>query len=440
MNAAEEVWKTILSLLEQEMTSTAVATWFSDLEPVLLEGDRFVLCCPSAVRCNIIRSRYLPTLEKAFYELFSEQIRVELVDPEQKKREFSPQGHANVLLGSEQYTFDRFVVGDSNRSAYNAARAVADSPGGVSDRYNPLFLWGDSGLGKTHLMYAIYHSLHQSHPEFQMVFVKGEQFTNDLNEAIRNKTTDQFRNKYRDKDVLMVDDIQFIAGKEYAQVEFFNTFNNLYEAGHQIVLTSDRPPSDMPRLEERLRSRFEWGLMMDIKPPDFETRLAIVQEKANQLGLELSMPVLELIAKSITANVRQLEGTVKKLLAYKEMENGKMDTDAVMRAVRDLIRDNQSFAPSPEVIIEETGKCYGIEVSDIMSGSRTKEITLARQVAMYITRQQTQLSLPEIGKVFDRDHSTIIHSLQKVETLKAEDRETAEIIRDIISNINSRTY
>ena len=437
MNSAAEIWKTILTLLENEMTPTAVSTWFYDIEPVSLDEDRFVLCCPTDFKREIIRSRYLPTLEKAFYELFAEQISVEVISPAERDGFSSPASQDEVVPVRNQYTFEKFVVGASNRFAYNAAQAVAGSPG---HSYNPLFLYGEPGLGKTHLLYAIYNAVRTSNPGSKIVLVTGEQFTNEVTEAIRHKTTDQLRAKYRDKDMLLVDDIQFIAGKEATQVEFFNTFNNLYESGHQIVLTSDRPPSDMVRLEERLRSRFEWGLMADIQPPDYETRAAIVREKALQLGLDLPKPVLEYIAENITSNIRQIEGTVKKLLAYKELDNANMDPDTVMRAVRDLIRNSDSFMPSPEVIIEETGKCYGIEVSDIMSSSRTKEVTMARQVSMYIIRQLTKLSLPEIGRVFGRDHTTVIHSLEKVEGLIKETRETAENIRDIKSNVNARTY
>jgi chromosomal replication initiator protein len=441
MNSAAEIWKNILVLLENEMTPTAVSTWFYDIEPVSLDQDRFVLCCPTDFKREIIISRYLPTLERAFYELFAEQITVTIISPAQRDSYTAP---APVVTATQsappvkgQYTFDKFVVGASNKFAYNAAQAVAHAPG---NSYNPLFLYGEPGLGKTHLLYAIYNAVQSAHPDYKIVLVTGEQFTNEVTEAIRCKTTDQLRAKYRDKDMLLVDDIQFIAGKEATQVEFFNTFNNLHESGHQIVLTSDRPPSDMVRLEERLRSRFEWGLMADIQPPDYETRAAIVREKALQLGLDLPKPVLEYIAENITSNIRQIEGTVKKLLAYKELDNANMDPDTVMRAVRDLIRNSDSFMPAPEIIIEETSKCYGVAMSDIMSTSRTKEVAIARQVAMYIIRQQTKLSLPEIGRVFGRDHTTVIHSLEKVEGLIKENRETAENIRDIKSNVNARAY
>lgn len=439
MNSAVEIWNTILPLLESEMTPTAVKTWFSDIEPVSLDQDRFVLCCPTGFKRDIINSRYIPALERAFYELFSEQIRVEVIAPSvlddmrEAQRPASP-------VGTEFYTFDRFVVGSSNKFAYNAAQAVASSSG-EDNKYNPLFIYGNPGLGKTHLLYAIYNAVKSSHPDYKIVIVTGEQFTNEVTSAIRDKNTERLREKYRNKDMLLVDDIQIIAGKEATQIEFFNTFNNLYEAGHQIVLTSDRPPSDMVRLEERLRSRFEWGLMADIQPPEYETRMAIVQEKASQMGLaDLPKPALEFIAENVTGNVRQIEGTVKKLLAFQELEGAQMDTETIMKAVRELIRSSESFMPSPELIIEETGKGYGVDVSDILSTSRTKEITMARQVAMYIIRQLTKLSLPEIGKVFSRDHTTVIHSLEKVEGLIKDDRETAEKIRDIKSNVNARNY
>lgn len=438
MNSAAEIWILILDLLKNEMTPTAVNTWFGDAEPVSLDDSRFVLCSPTEMKRNTIRSFYIPTLERAFEELFSLHIQVEVVSPDEREAmaAATPAPAAGNTV-KEQYTFDKFVVGSSNRFAYNAAQAVAEHPG---ESYNPLFLWGEPGLGKTHLLYAIYNAVHAAHPDYKIIIVTGEQFTVEVTEAIRYKTTDQLRAKYRDKDMLLVDDIQFIAGKEATQVEFFNTFNNLYESGHQIVLTSDRPPSDMMRLEERLRSRFEWGLMADIQSPDYETRLAIVKEKAIQLNLELPDVVLEAIAKNITANVRQIEGIVKKMLALKQLENAEMDTTTLMRALQELLRDKDSYMPSPEAIIEETGKCYGIDVAEIMSTSRTKEVAMARQVAMYIIRQLTKLSLPEIGRVFGRDHTTVIHSLEKVEGLIKENREVAENIRDIKSNVNARGY
>ena len=338
-------------------------------------------------------------------------------------------------MGSEEYTFDRFIVGSSNRFAYNAALAVAEDPG---KSYNPLFLYGESGLGKTHLLYSIYHTIKEHHPDYQIIYIKGDEFTNELSEAIRLRKTDAFRQKYRDKDLLLVDDIHFIAGKEQTQEEFFNTFNNLYEAGRQIVLTSDRPPSDMLRLEDRLRTRFEWGLMADIQPPDYETRCAIIKNKSILLGLNLPLDIIEYIAQNITANVRQLEGTIKKLMAYRDLMGNEINDENASRAIRELIRTKDEFVPSPDVIVEETAKFYDLDPKTIMGQSRKADIVLARQVSMYIIRSITNLSLPEVGKFFGQHHTTVMHSVEKIEKTLGSNGELKEVIRDIKANVNDR--
>ncbi len=438
-NPAVEIWNSVLELLKKELTSTTIDVWFRDVEPVSLTEDQFVICAPNEFKRDILASRYISQLKNALYELFSTDLTVVVVEPNQRENFQSASPNRNILAGSDEFTFTHFVVGPSNRFAYNAAKAVADAP---SRSYNPLFLYGNSGLGKTHLMYAIYHSVREQHPDYRIVFVKGEEFTNELNEAIRTRTTENFRAKYRDKDLLLVDDVQFIAGKEATQIEFFNTFNNLYEAGRQIVLTSDRPPSEMNRLEERLRTRFEWGLTADIQPPDEQTRVAIIKNKSLALGLNLPTAVIEYIARNITNNIRQLEGTIRRLLAYQNLmgTNLQEDNDAVMRAVRELIRERDIFTPSPELIIEETARCYDVPISEMTSKSRSRDVVNARQVAMFIIRSETNLSLLEIGKLFDRDHTTVLHSLDKIERQAREDRETMENIRDIKSNVNSKNY
>jgi chromosomal replication initiator protein len=439
MNSAADIWSSAVELLQQKLTPTAVSTWFGDVESIALEEDKLVLSVPSQFKRDIILSRYMAPLNEVLRDMFAADIQVELLTAEdaQNYRAAGQSRNANTLMGSEEFTFDRFVVGTSNQFAYNAAMHVAENPG---KSYNPLFLYGESGLGKTHLLYAIYHKIHQDHPDYDTIFIKGDEFTNELNEAIRTKSTDAFRQKYRDKDLLLVDDIQFIAGKEQTQEEFFNTFNNLYEAGHQIVLTSDRPPSEMARLENRLQTRFEWGLLADIQPPDYETRCAIIKNKAILLGLEMPQDVIEYIAQNITSNVRQIEGTVKRLLAYRDLMGQDINDENVGRAIRELIHARDEYIPSPEIIIEETAKYYSIEPRQIMGTSRTKDIVLARQVSIYLIRSITNLSLPEIGKVFGKDHTTIMHSLSKVETQMKTNRELSEIIRDIKSNINSRGY
>lgn len=439
MNSAADIWAGVISVLEKTMPQTAVSTWFYDTEALELNGSQLIIAPPTEFKANIISTRYMKTLKSALFELFGSDIDVLVLSPAdaEKFRSRSQTQNQNVLMGSEEYTFDRFVVGNSNKFAYNASMAVANNPG---QTYNPLFLYGESGLGKTHLLYAIYHAIQQRHPEYQIIYVKGDEFTNELTRSIQKGATDAFRQKYRDKDLLLVDDIQFIAGKEATQEEFFNTFNNLYEAGKQIVMTSDRPPSDMVRLENRLRTRFEWGLMADIQPPDYETRCAIIREKAIMLGLNLPADIIEYIASNLTDNVRQLESGLKKLMAYRDLMDNEVDDISASRALRELIRSKDELAPSPEVIVEETSKYYGIEKKAIMSTSRKADIVTARQVSMYIVRSLTNLSLPEMGKFYGMHHTTVMHSIDKIEKALKSDKALGEVIRDIKANINSRTY
>ena len=435
MNSATDVWAKVLSLMESELTATAVNTWFDDTVAVQLTDTSFVIYTPSEFKRDIIRSRYLPAVQKALFELFAANLDVEILTEEEYKHRQENHANKNVLIGSDEYTFERFVVGSSNRFAYNAARAVADNP---AQAYNPLFIHGESGLGKTHLIYAISHTIREKHPDFRIVYVKGDEFTNELLRSIREGKNAEFRAKYRESDLLLVDDIQFIAGKEATQEEFFHTFNTLYEANKQIVLTSDRPPNEMMRLEDRLQTRFEQGLIADIQPPDYETRMAIIKSKALAMGLQLPDSVLEYIAENITSNVRALEGTVKKILAYRDLLGADVNGDTVIRAVKDLIREKDSFIPQPDEIIEETAKYFTCDPEALLSTQRTKELVNARQFAMYIIRNMTTLSLTEIGNKFHRDHTTVLHSLEKVEKRMKEDRETVEIIKDIKANVNAR--
>lgn len=333
MNSANEIWMSITPVLQEKYTAIAFTTWFGQVEALDFKMDQLILSCPSDFKAKMIRDRFQSDIEQILHDLFAADIKAVILGPEETAAYRSeaaeqPAPNQNILMGSEEYTFDRFIVGSSNRFAYNAAQAVANDPG---KSYNPLFLYGESGLGKTHLLYSIYHTIRQNHSDYQIIYIKGDEFTNELSEAIRLRSTDAFRQKYRDKDLLLVDDIQFIAGKEQTQEEFFNTFNNLYEAGKQIVLTSDRPPSDMLRLEDRLRTRFEWGLMADIQPPDYETRCAIIKNKSILLGLNLPSDIIEYIAQNITANVRQLEGTIKRLMAYRDLMDSEINDENASR-------------------------------------------------------------------------------------------------------------
>ena len=432
MNSANEIWLSITPVLQEKFTDIAFKTWFGELEPLDFQLDKLVLSGPSDFKAKMINERFRPDIMQILKDLFAADIDVTVLGPEEAGAYRSapgtePAANQNILMGSEEYTFDRFIVGSSNRFAYNAALAVAEDPG---KSYNPLFLYGESGLGKTHLLYSIYHTIKEHHPDYQIIYIKGDEFTNELSEAIRLRKTDAFRQKYRDKDLLLVDDIHFIAGKEQTQEEFFNTFNNLYEAGRQIVLTSDRPPSDMLRLEDRLRTRFEWGLMADIQPPDYETRCAIIKNKSILLGLNLPL--------DITANVRQLEGTIKKLMAYRDLMGNEINDENASRAIRELIRTKDEFVPSPDVIVEETAKFYDLDPKTIMGQSRKADIVLARQVSMYIIRSITNLSLPEVGKFFGQHHTTVMHSVEKIEKTLGSNGELKEVIRDIKANVNDR--
>ena len=438
MNSAADIWSRVLTLMEADMTATTIHTWFDDTVAVSLEGDRFVLYTPSDFKRDIIVSRYLPPIQKALHELFSADFQVEVLGEGELDR-FQNKGRPkddSFLPGTEEYTFERFVVGSSNKFAHAAALAVAEQP---AQTYNPLFIYGESGLGKTHLLYAIAHKIHDEHPDYRIVYIKGDAFTNELIQAIREGRNQEFREKFRSADVFLMDDVQFIAGKDSTMEEMFHTFNTLYENKKQIVFTADRPPKEMLKLEDRLKTRFEWGLIADIQPPDYETRMAIIKNKAIRMGVELPEAVLQYIAENITANVRQIEGTVNKIMALRDLEGSNIDAATVTRAVRDMFKDKTDIMPTADVIIEEVCNFYNIENSALRGQGRTKDTALARQVAIYLIREMTNLSLKEIGKEFEnRDHTTVLHSIERIEKLKKTTPEISEVIKDIRANINAR--
>ena len=434
MNSVKDIWNEVIRVLSQSITPTAIDTWFSDCEPVEIEDCRLVIHTSSDFKRSIIVNRFSQTIEGILSELFSCEFDLtvlagdELKDYEVNKRESSS------LPEMAGYTFDRFIVGNSNKFAHAAAIAVAEKPG---QAYNPLFIYGNSGLGKTHLLLAIGQAIHEKNPTKKVVYVKGDDFTNQMVKSIKEGTGEDFRTKYRNVDLFLVDDIQFIAGKQQTQNEFFHTFNNLYEAGHQIVITSDRPPLEMTLLDDRLRTRFEGGLMADIQPPDLETRMAITRNKASQLGLLLSDDAVLYIAENITANIRQIEGVVKRLTAYKEILDDIITIDSVKRAIKDVIRTG-TYIPTPECIIRETARYYSLKEEDLRGQNRSKNMATARQVSMYLMRSLTNLSLQEIGSEYQgRNHSTVLSSIRKVEELLRTDANMSGTVRDITSNINS---
>jgi len=434
MNAASDVWARVLEISSEKLTPTAIDTWFSDTQAVELSDSCLVIRCSSNFKKEVIETRFLSPLKEALYELFSGEFDL-LVLGEDEELEEKPPVEERIEL-----TFDRFVVGSNNKFAHAAAVAVSEKP---AASYNPLFIYGHPGLGKTHLLHAIRHTAKQKDPNSHVIYTTGEEFTNELIGAIQTQKNEAFRTKYRSANFLLVDDIQFIAGKDRTEEEFFHTFNTLYESGCQIVLTSDRPPKDILSLEDRLQSRFEWGLLADIGPPDYETRMAIIKSKALQLGLSLPNDLANSIAEHFTSNIRQLEGAVKKLTAYRELLGDHIDDkETVIRAIKDMLKSE--FLPTPEVIIQETARFYRLSAEDIRGSGRTRDTALARQVSMYLIRKLTDLSLVQVGLEYKgksgrgMDHSSVLSSINKIESMIKEKPEFNDTMRDIQNNITER--
>ena len=435
MYSSAYVWAKVLIHMEERLGAVTVSAWFDDAEVVELTEEHLILYSSSDFRREIIRRRCTEYIQDALKEIFNSDAKL-LVFGDSELAAYKSRGKQKTTMDfNPQFSFDNFVVGPSNRFAHGAAIAVSNNPGQV---YNPLFIYGPAGVGKTHLLYAIANGIRKGNPNANIVFIKGDQFTSELIEAIKSGKNIEFRSKYREADLFLIDDIQFIAGKESTQEEFFHTFNKLYEEHKQIVMTSDRKPSDMVTLEDRLKSRFEWGLLADIQPPDYETRMAIIKNKAYSLGLDLNDEVCNYIAVNVTSNVRQIEGTVKKIMAYRDLNNMPLDLPNVSRAISDMFKSEGNALPTPSLIISQVCKFYSIEEDVLRGTKKTKGITEARQVATYLIRKLTNLSLPDIGKEFSRDHSTILYGIRKVEVaLKGGDQQLQDNIRDITANINS---
>ena len=436
MQSVSDIWSMILDRLREDLSETTIKTWFDETTVIALEGNELILHCPNAFKRSNIQDRFLPNIEAGLRDIFSSDIAVRILDDDAlRQRQNKEEAKPASIMDSGEFTFDTFVVGPSNQLACSAAQAVADAPG---RRYNPLFIYGSSGLGKTHLLYAIAHEIRRQSPSARILYIKGDEFINDFIETVRSgRSMNEFRIKYREADLMLVDDIQFVAGKVETQNEFFHTFNALYESKKQIVLTSDRPPQEMAQLDDRLRTRFEWGLMADVQPPVLETRVAILKNKAAQLGFILPDDIAHYIAGKITANVRQLEGTVKKIKAFKDLDGIEITTDAVDRAIQDMSKSSE-FIITPDTIIREICRYFRLEEDQIKGQSRSRDSLNARQIAMYLIRRMTSLSLDDNGKVFGgRDHSTVINSINKVERKMKTDPSYAEMIKSIITNINS---
>ena len=436
MNSLTDVWGNVLQQMSRQLAPTTITTRFDAGGVVTMEDSAFVLHCGNEFKKKTIEARFLSYIRDALRDLFSADFEIKILNDEQLSAYHGvAPDYPGDLNDSGAFTFETYVVGPSNKLAYAAAHAVSERPG---VNYNPLFIYGDSGLGKTHLLYAIAHGLKKNHPDAKIVYIKGDDFTNELVASIREGKNAEFREKYRQATLLLVDDVQFIAGKEQTQEEFFHTFNSLYEAGKQIVLTSDRPPREMTKLEDRLRTRFEWGLMVDVTPPDYETRLAIVKNKSAMLGVKLSDPVTDLIAENVTANVRQIEGTLNKILAYYDLMGSAMSQEDILRAIRDMIKKNNEYIPTAQAVVNYICSTYHIDEDVLRGQSRGREVVTARQIAMYLMRRMICMNLVDIGKEFgDRDHTTVLHSLDKVEKQMRSDPAFAEMVKQITTNINA---
>ena len=429
------IWAKVIAYLDERLTPGIVSTYF-DQSYVLDCTDRtLTVYAPSEFCKDFIERRCLGYIQDAMQELTAQDYEVRVVC-EEEMEDYNSQREKNVNKFNPQFTFESFVVGPSNRFAYNAALAVTDKPAGA---YNPLFIYGPSGLGKTHLLYAIANQIQKTLPDFNIIYISSEQFTNELITALREHKNVEFRRKYREADLLLMDDIQFIGGKSATEEEFFHTFNELFESRKQIVLTSDRPPADIPLLADRLRTRFEGGLICDIIPPDYETRMAIIQNKAASLGMEIPDDICSYIAQNITNNVRSLEGTVNIIKAYHELDGMRLDLASVSGAIKDMYSEGSHNLPTAALIIAEVSRFYGVEENLLRGRLKSNNIVMPRQIAMYLIRDLTHQSYKTIGREFGRDHTTVLSALQKVEALLAkEDKETMDNLRDITANINAK--
>ena len=414
-----------MALEQLDFPPSTISAWFDDVTVVSFGDNRLVLHSPVPFKKEFIESKFIATLQEVLHNLTGDPITIVVVTGEYTAPSTSTSPY-------DDYTFERFIVGSSNKFAHAAALAVSQRPAAEN---NPLFIYGNSGLGKTHLMYAIANVLRRTHPEYRIIYVKGEDFTNELITAIQEGNVQAFRNKYRMVDLLLLDDVQFIAGKERTQEEFFHTFNALYEAKKQIVLTSDRPPKEINTLEDRMKTRFEWGLLADIQPPDFETRIAIIRDKAVKMGVELPDDVSNYIAENIQANIRQLEGAVKKIKAMHELMGERITVSLAENAIDALRTENPGLNPTPERIMEAVANYFYIPVEQMISQNRSKDVAYPRQMAMYMIRQELEYSFPDIAKIFKRDHTTVMHACNKIEEERKNSRETEDVIKKLHNNI-----
>lgn len=430
-----EAWNLICDYLKNQIPEVSYNLWIGKIEPVNLDfsSGSVVLKVPTPFHRDIIMKSYQNNLKEAFNNVLGSEFQIDILTEDQM--ELQEESKEETKKSDDyEFTFETFIVGPSNKFAHAAAMAVATKPAVL---YNPLFIYGNSGLGKTHLLYAICNEIEKNNPNINIVYIKGDEFTNELIEAIRRGTTAEFRQKYRKSDVLLVDDIQFIAGKESTQEEFFHTFNALHSAGKQIILTSDKPPKDMETLEDRIRSRFEWGLIADIGTPDYETRMAILRRKVEADDMKLSDEILNYIATNIKSNIRELEGALNKLLAYSNLEKTDITMEIAMKELQNIITPDKPREITPQLVIEVVTEHFNISLDQMISKNRSNEIARPRQIAMYLCKTMTDIPLDSIGSLLGgRDHSTIIHGIKKIADEYDSNEQTRNLIETIKKKIN----
>ena len=465
LNEIKEIWTMILGELQQRLnlSNTAMTLWFGDISVSSFSNETLTVTTSTDYKKEVIETRYISHIENLFEVFMGFNISVKVLvekksttlNLEDLKKKISGESRSHETDNSDddnneesgrygavgstmptinfEYTFDNFIIGSSNKFAHAACIAVADRP---AQDYNPLFIYGPSGLGKTHLLYAVTNEIKKKNPSASIIYIKGEDFTNQMIDSLAKKSMSKFREKYRSCDVLLIDDIQFIAGKNSTQEEFFHTFNALYEEGKQIILTSDRPPKDIKTLEERLLTRFEWGLIADIQPPDIELRIAILKNKIEQAGIKVSDDVITYLAENLRSHIRQIEGAVKKLVAVKFLSGSEITMDIAKKCMNELLGGAEPVNVTVDKIFAAIEKKYGVSKSDLESKSRVKEVAQARHIAIYLIRSITEMSLPHIGKMFNRDHSTVISSIEaidkKIASSPSFDSEISELKKEIL--------
>ena len=450
-NQPTQLWQNVLQLLQSRVSRPSFDTWLKSTKAAQLAESSLTICAPNNFAREWLENRYTRLIEAAVLECTGRELEIRIVTEEEResagaapppqppKRPPVPAEPVSVggSMLNAKYTFETFVIGANNRFAHAASLAVAEAP---AKAYNPLFLYGGVGLGKTHLMHAIGHYIAEHNPSARVLYISSEKFTNEFINAIRDNRGESFRNKYRNIDILLIDDIQFLAGKEQTQEEFFHTFNALHEERKQIVISSDRPPKEIPTLEERLRSRFEWGLITDIQPPDLETRIAILRKKAKAENLEIPNEAMMYIANQIDTNIRELEGALIRVVAYSSLINQDISVHLAAEALKDIIPSSRNRVITIQDIQQRVGEYYGMKTEDFKARKRTKNVAFPRQIAMYLSRELTDHSLPKIGEAFGgRDHTTVIHAHEKISSLLQTDQELYKILQAIREKIKNPT-